>query len=164
MTFDIAGAKGSVANPEDVVRTAAKWGSSRGAEMCLLDARSVFGRDHLESAVLHAIRARDSRTMSSRSVAMETLLYAAGARQVQDALRAVGLRRDTTTIGVVLFGPAGVEDFLRHMEWTRDDRVLEAAGKSLRDFGISDRKAASVLEAQRADLVLEKVALLDVDK
>jgi len=50
------------------------------------------------------------------------------------------------------------------MEWTRDDRVLEAEGKSLRDFGISDRKAASVLEAQRADLVLEKVALLDVDK
>src|SRR5207249_2079990 len=80
MTFNIAGARAAVANPEDVVRTAAKWGSSHGAEMCLLDAQSVFGRDHLESAALHAVRARDSRTMSSRSVAMETLLYAAAAR------------------------------------------------------------------------------------
>src|SRR5437870_12194099 len=99
MTFDIAGARGSVASPEDAVRTAAKWGSSHGAEMCLLDAQSVLGGDHLESAALHAVRARDSRTMSSRSVAMETLLSAAGAGKVLDRVRAVGLRRDTTTIG-----------------------------------------------------------------
>ncbi len=164
MTFVIAGAKASVTNPEDVIRTAAKWGFSHEAETCLLDARSVFGRDHLESAVLHAIRARDSRTMSSRSVAMETLLYAAGARQVQDAIQAVGLRRDSTAVGVVLFGRASVDDFLRDMGWTRDDRVLDAEGKSLRDFGISDREAASVPKAQEADLVLEKVALLDVQK
>ena len=164
MTFDIAGTKASVVNPESVVRTAAEWASARGAEVCLLDARSVFGRGHLESAALHAIRARDARTMSSRSVAMETLLYAAGARQVQDAIRSVGLRPDTTAIGVILFGSARVDDFIRDMGWTRDDGVLNAEGKSLEDFGISDQAAGNVSESQRADLVLEKVALLDVQK
>ena len=164
MTFDIAGAKGSKIDPEAVVRTAAEWASSRGAEVCLLDARSVFGRDHLESAALHAIRARDARTMSSRSVAMETLLYAAGARQVQDAIRSVGLRKDTTAIGVVIFGSAKVDDLIHDMGWSRDDGVLDAEGKSLERVGISDREAKTVSDRQRADLVLEKVALLDVEK
>jgi KEOPS complex subunit Cgi121 len=164
VTFDIAGANASSVNPEDAVRTASEWASSRGAEVCLLDARSVFGRDHLESSALHAIRARDSRTMSSRSVSMETLLYAAGARQVQDAIRASGLHRDTRAIGVVLFGTAKVDDLIRDMGWARDDRVLDAKGKSLEGFGISGRQAATVSAAQRADLVLERVALLDVEK
>jgi len=164
MTFDIAGAKGSRVDPEAVVRTAVEWASSRGAEVCLLDARSVFGRDHLQSAALHAIRAREARTMSSRSVAMETLLYAAGARQVQDAIRSVGLRQDTTAIGVVLFGPAKVDDLVHDMGWSRDDGVLDAEGKSLENLGISDREAQTVSDRQRADLVLEKVALLDVEK
>ena len=164
MTFDIAGAKASVVNPETVVRTAAGWASSRGAEVCLLDARSVFGRDHLESAARHAIRARDSQTMSSRSVAMETLLFAAAARQVQDAIRSVGLRADTTAIGVVLFGSARVDEFIHGMGWSRDDGVLNAAGKSLERIGISDPEAKTVSERQRVDLVLEKVALLDVQK
>ena len=95
---------------------------------------------------------------------METLLYAAGARQVQDAIRSVGLRPDTTAIGVVLFGSARVDDFIRDMGWTRDDGVLNAEGKSLEDFGISDQAAGTVSDSQRADLVLEKVALLDVEK
>ena len=164
MTFDIAGAKASVVHPETVVRTATEWASSRGAEVSLLDARAVFGRDHLESAALHAIRARDARTMSSRSVAMETLLYAAGARQVQDAIRSVGLRPDTKAIGVVLFGSAKVDDLIHDMGWSREDGVLDAEGKSLERVGISDRKAKTVSDRQRADLVLEKVALLDVEK
>ena len=164
MTFDIAGAKASKVNPEAVVRTAAEWASSRGAEVCLLDAGSVFGRDHLESAALHAIRAQEARTMSSRSVAMETLLYAAGARQVQDAIRSVGLRQDTTAIGVVLFDSTKVDDFIHDMGWGRDDGVLKADGKSLEHLGISDREAKTVSDRQRADLILEKVALLDVEK
>ena len=164
MTFDIAGAKASDVEPEAVVRTVAEWAASRGAEVCLLDARSVFGRDHLQSAALHAIRAREARTMSSRSVAMETLLYAAGARQVQDAIRSVGLRQDTTAIGVVLFGPAKVDDLVHDMGWSRDDGVLDAEGKSLENLGISDREAQTVSDRQRADLVLEKVALFDVEK
>lgn len=164
MTFVIAGAKTSAVNPENAVRTAAEWGASHGAEICLLDARSVFCRDHLESAARHAIRARDSKTMSSRSVAMETLLYASGQRQVQDAIRAAGLRPDTTTIGIVLFGGAEVDQFVREMGWNRDDDVLIAAGKDLEAFGISRGEAETVSTTHRADLALEKVALLDVYK
>ncbi|HWM53749.1 MAG TPA: KEOPS complex subunit Cgi121 [Thermoplasmata archaeon] len=164
MTFVIAGAKASAVAPEDTVRTAAGWAASHGAEVCLLDARSVFGRDHLESAARHAIRARDSNTMSSRSVAMETLRYASGQRQVQDAIRAAGLRQDTTIIGIVLLGDANVDELVREFGWSRDDEVLNPTGKDLGAFGISQGEAETVSTSQRADLVLEKVALLDVQK
>lgn len=164
MSFVIAGAKAHAVNPEGVVRTAAEWSSAHGAEVCLLDARSVFGRDHLESAAFHAIRARDSQTMSSRSVAMETLLYASGQRQVQEAIRVVGLRRDTKAVGFVLFGPAHVDDFLRDIGWTHDDGVLDTKGKVLEALGISPREAGTVTTTQMTDLALEKVALLDVRK
>ena len=164
MTFVIAGAKASAVAPEDTVRTVVEWAASHGVEVCLLDARSVFGRDHLESAARHAIRARDSNTMSSRSVAMETLRYASGQRQVQDAIQAAGLRRDTTIIGIVLLGDANVDELVQEMGWRRDDEVLNPAGKDLGAFGISQGEAETVSTSQRADLVLEKVALLDVQK
>ncbi len=164
MSFVIAGAKASAVDPERVVHAAAEWGASHGAAICLLDARSVFGRDHLESAARHAIRARDSKTMSSRSVAMETLLYASGERQVQDAIRVAGLRRDTRTVGIVLLGGANVDEFVRDMGWSRDDGVLDATGKDLQALGITRREAGTVSMTRRADLALEKVASLDVRK
>ncbi len=114
MTFDIAGTKASVVNPESVVRTAAEWASARGAEVCLLDARSVFGREHLESAALHAIRARDARTMSSRSVAMETLLArSASARIRQPSAWSSSVRRGSTTSSATWDGPATTESSTR---------------------------------------------------
>ena len=164
MTFVLGGARASAVAPEEAVRTAADWGASHGAEVCLIDARSVFGREHLESAARHAIRARDSNTMSSRSLAMETLLYASGQRQVQDAIRVAGLRRETTTVGIVLFGDAKIDELLQAMGWRREDKVLNLASKALAAFGISQKEAETVPTSQRADLVLEKVALLDVQK
>ena len=74
MTFDIAGAKASAVDPEAVIRTAAGWASARGADVCLLDARSVFGRDHLESAALHAIDLlQDARNAKKLKAAIEQI-------------------------------------------------------------------------------------------
>jgi KEOPS complex subunit Cgi121 len=160
----IAGARGHVADPEAVLRQAQAWASRHGSEVCLADARTVFGRDHLESAALHAERAKDSGTMATRSLSMETLLYVSGKRQVADAIRVAGLRLDSEAVGLVLFGPTDLDDFLREMAWSRDDSVMSAEEKSLEAFGISKAQATTVSYARRLDLVLEKVALVDLEK
>src|SRR5437867_5464688 len=82
----------------------------------------------------------------------------------QDAIRVAGLRRETTTVGIVLFGDAKVDELLQAMGWPRDDEVLNPASKALAAFGISQKEAETIPTSQRADLVLEKVALLDVQK
>ncbi|MEK6988058.1 MAG: KEOPS complex subunit Cgi121 [Candidatus Thermoplasmatota archaeon] len=164
MSHIVAGARARVTDPEAVLRATRSWASEHGSEVCLADARIVFGRDHLESAALHAERARDSNTMATRSLAMETLLYAAGERQVTEAIRVAGLRPDTQAVGIVLFGRASVDDLLQEMGWSREDELLSEEGKSLEAFGISRLQAASLSKERSLDLVLEKVALVDLEK
>ncbi len=164
MSHGIAGARARIADPEAVVRQAGAWASRHGSEVCLADARFIFGRDHLESAALHAERAKDTGTMASRSISMETLLYVSGKRQVAEAIRFAGLRKDSASIGLVVFGSAAPDDFLREMGWSRDDTILSEEGKSLEGFGISRAQEATVPPERRPDLVLEKVALLDLEK
>ncbi|HYU05931.1 MAG TPA: hypothetical protein VEM77_01960, partial [Thermoplasmata archaeon] len=73
-----------------------------------------------------------------------------------------GIRRGTRELAIVVFGTPSIEGLLVEFEWSRDDAVLEPRGKSLRTLGISQKEAATVARKSQVDLVLEKVALLDV--
>lgn len=164
MTHGIAGARGSVPDRDAVLRKAQAWASSHGAEVCLADASVVFGRDHLESAALHAERAKATGTMATRSLSMEALLYLSGRRQVADAIRAAGLRSGTRAAAVLVFGDAPVEDLVAHMGWSRDDSILAPEGKSLAALGLDAPAQATVPQDRIADLALERTALVDLEK
>jgi len=162
MSYAIAGARGMVADPEAAIKAVHAWATGHGGEVLVADARAVFGRDHLETAVQHALRAEAAGTMVSHSVSMETLRYLSAQRQVSDAIRIAGIRRGTGELAIVVFRTPSIERLLTEFGWARDDAVLEAEGKSLRTFGISQKEAATVARKSQVDLVLEKVALLDV--
>ncbi len=164
MNHEIAGARSRIEDPEAKLRRANAWASSRGVEVLLADARVVFGRDHLESAIAHAERAKAKGTMAARTLAMETLLYLTGQRQVSDAIRAGGIREGTETTAIVLFGSSSVEDLLREFGWTRDDRALEPTGKPLSSLGIGASEERTIPGDRRPDLALEKVALVDANR
>ena len=102
--------------------------------------------------------------MVARSLAMEALRYLSTARQVADAIRIAGIRAGSVDLAVVVFGDATCKSLEKSQGWVHDDRVLDARGKSLAHFGITNEEAATVPEDHRADLVLERVALLDVMK
>lgn len=162
MTYAIGGARGRIEDPEKIIRQVQEWASSRSGEVLLADARAVFGRDHIESAVRHAVRAQSGGNMVAHSISLETLRYLAAQRQVTDAIRAAGIRRGTEQIAVVLFRNGSLEDLFEAFGWSRDDSILEARGKSLDVLGITEREAATVPAEDREALALEKVALLDV--
>jgi KEOPS complex subunit Cgi121 len=164
MNHVLLGARGAIQDPEPILRHVREWGQARGADVLVADARAVFGRDHLESAVRHAERARAEQTSSTRSIAMETLLYLSGQRQVADAIRAAGLRTGTDTIALVIWPGDGSQDLLAALGWAREDAVLESAGKSLDRLGVTEVEKGTVPETTVQDLALEKVALLDVAK
>lgn len=164
MSHGIAGARGTVGDPEAVLRRVQAWARARAVEVSLADGRAVFGADHLESAALHAERAQRSGAMATRSLGMETILYLSGQRQVADALRVAGLRAGTEQVAVAVFGPAAAEELLAELGWVRDDAVLEATGKSLRVLGVTAAEEATAPPARAADLALERTALLDVKK
>ncbi len=103
-------------------------------------------------------------TNVAKSPAVEFVLYASGERQIADALRKMGIREDTTEFAVVLFGDANPGDVLAALDLTRDDAVLAPSREKLVAFGITEAELASVPPDRMTDLVLERVALVDLAK
>ena len=164
MTYELAGARGTVDDPEGVLKKAHVWSKANGGDVLLADARIVLGRDHLETAVRHALRAQSSGTMAARSVSAEALRYLSAQRQVADAIRIAGIHRGTKELAIAVFGRSGIHELLVVFGWSRDDHVLDSEGKSFEAIGITEAEWASLPPNQRADLALEKVALLDTEK
>ncbi len=164
MSHTTGGARGVVGDRDATLRRTQEWASRHAAEVLLADASSVFGREHLDSAALHAERAHDAGLMSTRSLSMEALLYLAGQRQVGDAIRVAGIKDTTMTVAVLVFGDGSVEDLVTYLGWSRDDGVLDAQGKDLALLGIRDGERGTVPGDRVFDLALERTALLDVVK
>lgn len=126
------------------------------------DARYVAGEEHLRAAVEHAERAMDRGTNVADDLAVEILCYAAGRRQIDRAME-MGLAEGDNDVIVVLSGPdaetvaPAVQERVGPADTTPDEAVIQAF------FEITDReRAASAADLET--LVLERVALLDVEK
>ncbi len=163
MTYEIAGARCRIDNPQAIVAQAQTWAAEHGGQVMLADAATVFGRDHLESAVRHALRAQASGAGVARDLGLETLRYLCARRQVAEAIRAGGVKLGTETVAVATFD-APVADLITTLGWTRDDGVLAAVGKSLRVLGVGAAQETTVPPEHVVDLALERTALVDLEK
>lgn len=162
-----------------------------GCTVQAFDARYVLGREHLERALTLADRARERGENVARERGMEVLLYAAGRRQIDRALE-LGVDEGETPVAVLVAAePAGDPErqadgrYGRGEDEGADGEQREAAAadrvRSLLEpsetLGVGDadpervRAFFEVGEAERRatagrlqDIVLERVALLDVEK
>ena len=138
----------------------------------LFDARYIYGSDHLISAFEHAKRAFDQGRAHSDTLAMEILLYAAGEYQIKNALEKVGVNEDTSGLAIIIAGESkdqNVGEILKEIslsgpEILLDDEVLIGDNNTLEQFGITKKELAAVPEDKWLDLVLEKVAMVDIKK
>lgn len=145
-------------------------GDEHGCTIQAFDARYVAGRRHLERALELADRAieRDDAIADDRAV--EVLCYAAGRRQINRALE-MGVQEGETSV-VVLIAPernsngaeetAAVADVRELLEPA--DTLGEYDPDALREFfDVGDAEVAAT-DASLEDLVVERVALLTVEK
>jgi tRNA threonylcarbamoyladenosine modification (KEOPS) complex Cgi121 subunit len=143
----------------------------------LFDARLVATWEHLYFAALNALVAFKSRRNISKSVAVETLLYASAQYQIQKAMRLLGVKPGSSNIAVLIMGEQSepVQSLLstisENVGGKRDERVLELSEEKSefirRFFGISENqlrtaKRGGSLERALVDLVIERVALVAV--
>ncbi len=134
------------------------------AEIVLMDADKVCGVDHLASAALHARKAFDRGTNASNTLGMEVILYASGERQISKAKRKMGLHQETERVALLLLGPGEVDQVLKELGLRRDDSLLECSLKKGEAFGLDRTEMETAGEGMIADLVLEKVAFVEVLK
>ncbi|WP_135829980.1 KEOPS complex subunit Cgi121 [Halorussus halobius] len=138
-----------------------------------VDGDYVVGPDHLRAAVERADRAFDRDENVARERAVEMLLYAAGRRQINRALR-MGVSEGENRVVVVVHSSAGDDAAEREAASPVRD-LLDVADSNAASADRIDREAVldffdvreaelAATDATLADLVRERVALLDVQK
>lgn len=160
----IIGAKGQIEDLDTILKKIRQFSKEKGVEIQLFDANLVFGKVHLISSAEHAIRAFRNKRNRSDSLPMEILLYASGERQIIHAVKKMGIKEENKEFGIVIIGHCNIKDLLDILDWEQDDDVLKGDPKNLASFNISKEELKTVDEKRACDLVLERVAMLDVKK
>lgn len=143
--------------------------------MQFFDARLVASSEHLYFAVLNALQAFENKTNISKSLAVETMLYASAQRQIKKAIQRCGIKPQTTSMAALIIGenPVEIKPVYEAIKvcvgGMPDETVLEMTrAKAEEIMGVFQIKAEEVdavikdgnLDAAVVSLVVERVALL----
>jgi KEOPS complex subunit Cgi121 len=171
----IIGAYGTIKNIDLFVQQLLLFSKKENLVIQAFNASAVYGKDHLISATTHAQRAFEQGTNTTNSLALEILLYAAGERQIQKAIKKIGVKKGKQQIAFILtddmtqntnrnIDERVIKKILRTFRLTSDEKALEGNRNTLKRFGITDQELFTMPESRYGDLILEKVALVDVIK
>jgi tRNA threonylcarbamoyladenosine modification (KEOPS) complex Cgi121 subunit len=143
----------------------------------IVRADRVAGLEHLSLATENAVRAVGQGRARSKSVAMETLLFIAGQRQISRAVEALGATPQTKDVAVTILSKEPLNEdeitaFVRSiLGGKRQDSVIDIGSRKkirelCRTYRISPEEFdAAQLPSEKVDslikrLVLERSALL----
>lgn len=139
------------------------------------DAQQIATPQHLYFAALNALQAFQNKTNHSKSLAVETMLYASAQRQIKKAIQQCGIKPQTKDMAVVAIGESQieVEDLLKKVTTCLcsepDLTVLEftknKAEKIMEAFQITEQEIKTIIKGDDWDdalvsLVVEHMALL----
>jgi KEOPS complex subunit Cgi121 len=171
----IIGAQGTITDIDVFLSKLQEFSADENLIIQAFDAQVVYGVDHLLSAIQHAQRAFYHGTNATNSLPLEILLYAAGERQIHKAIKKLGVKQGKQQIAFILVDErkrnmnAKTDDdvikrLLRLFHLTHDDTILEGNRDTLKRFGITDQEIRTLPENKYGDLILEKVAMVDIIK
>ena len=144
-------------------------------DLQFFDAQLIATQEHLYFAVLNALQAFQNKTNISKSLAMETMLYASAQRQIQKAIQRCGIKPETTSMAVIIIGEDQIqiktmlEAISTHIGVEPDEKVFEISKfkehKIIETFQITDEELRAVMKNENREeavvnLVIERIALL----
>jgi tRNA threonylcarbamoyladenosine modification (KEOPS) complex Cgi121 subunit len=172
---EIAGFKGVEVDTAEVFLEAIGGERPIGVEVQFFDADLVATWQHLYFALLNALTAFKHGENISKSVAMETMLYASALGQIQRATQLLGIKPSSSNVAVLIVGrkreavQSALAKVSRRIGGRLDDSVLglskEKVERIRRAFDVSEAELETVVEGDSVeealvDLVIERVALL----
>jgi tRNA threonylcarbamoyladenosine modification (KEOPS) complex Cgi121 subunit len=163
-----------IKDAEEFVK-ATRTETSQNTWIQFFNADLVATWQHLYFAVLNALLAFKNERNISKSVSMETMLYASAQRQIRKAIQLMGVKRDSANVAVVIIGESSesVKALLaavsKRVGAEPDDAVLEILNEKVEGiraaFGIIETELKTVMEKNNGEdalvnLVIERIALL----
>jgi tRNA threonylcarbamoyladenosine modification (KEOPS) complex Cgi121 subunit len=149
--------------------------NKQNIDIQFFDATLVATYEHLYFAILNALQAFQNKTNISKSLAMETMLYASAQGQIQKAIQRCGIKPETANIAVIIIGEDQTQLKIMLEAVTAcvgvepDEKVLEISKfkehKIVETFQITDQELKTVMKNKNrteavVNLVIERVALL----
>lgn len=167
----VIGAKGKIKDIDDFLEKISVFAKKNNLIIQCFDADLIFGKNHIISAVEHAVRAMDRKTNTTNSLEKEILLYASGERQLKLAIPKIGVKKGNSKMAIVIIDNKKeiisnklINDLLKLFSLNRDDKVLEGDENTLVRFGLKQNEIKTVNKKKYCDLILEKVAMVDIIK
>jgi KEOPS complex subunit Cgi121 len=163
----------SIGSPENFLRKMDKQKPSN-VDIQFFDADRIATWEHLYFAALNALTVSKSHQNISKSLAMETLLFAAAEKQIVKATEIVGIKSTSQRIAVLILGNKSqiVRSTLllvsKLLNRQRDEKVLELTKDKIKliqeIFNIKSAELETLIandDLKRAtvDLLIEKMAL-----
>lgn len=130
--------------------------TSHGYDIVLLNPECVMGKDHLESAVMHAERAMRNGTNRSKSLISEIILYSAWERQINKAIEKMRSPADSREYAAIILNTD--DCMMDSISMERDDSILEPTHEKAMKLGLDDPFLDYVSQA------VERVADVDLLK
>lgn len=147
----------------------------------LVDLDRVPGSQYLSAALLNALKSFNSRKPIARSLAMEVLLFIAAKRQINEAMKMIGVSKDTRRTAAIIISDSTEEstaagNFLSEiLNLSFDDGLLDmwsevriSAVRRTFNIGSKELKATKrenePLVAAIERLAMERSALLTIRK
>jgi KEOPS complex subunit Cgi121 len=144
--------------------------SSYNITVQALNADLLSGIRHIQFAVEKSIRSFESGKNTANNLGMEIMLYASGSRQIEKALD-LGVKIGENRVAIVLVGENVTDEAefdVRALLNSEDASIVDYSdGKKedlLKIFNITAAELEAVGEEKIPELVLERVALVDVIK
>jgi tRNA threonylcarbamoyladenosine modification (KEOPS) complex Cgi121 subunit len=164
----IIGCRGKVDSVDEFIQQARDFLSDHGTQdattLQFIDADFVLGKEHILMAVEYAQRAFERKENISSSLGIEILIYAAGEPQINNAIKKIGLKDGNEKVAVIMDEGLDEKTLLSVLNLQRDDDVLTFEEYKLKKIGIDEIEFSAVKKDSVLDLVLERVAMVDVKK
>ncbi len=130
--------------------------TQENVDLQFFDAQLIATQQHLYFAALNALQAFRNKTNISKSLAMETMLYASAQRQIQKAVQRCGIKPQTTAMAVIIIGvhPTKIKTMrdavTAQVGIEPDEKVLEISKfkeqKIIETFQITEEELKAVMK------------------
>ncbi|MCK5627837.1 hypothetical protein KAI12_00075 [Candidatus Bathyarchaeota archaeon] len=139
------------------------------------DASLVATWEHLYFAVLNSLAAFKNGLSISKNLEMEILLYASAQRQIEKAIKRIGIKQENPDVAVVIVGEKLQSITHASLEISRElglrptEAVLELSTEKIQKiqqaFAVTEKELETVMKRDNlgrtlVDLVIERMALL----
>ncbi len=164
--YEIRRAKMTVNDRDGCLLMIQEIARQHSTHIVCFDADKLAGQEHADTAIRHAQRSILSAKPISNSFEMEALLFAAGSRQCSVAAL-FGIHEGDNNMFVCSY-PAKEDIWMalsHHMHFVAeswDDWNTEKIARMISLFGITSDELETVGQERIKDLVLERIALLEV--